>query len=214
MLFVIARWGWPLALALACGAAAAQFVDFGLFDLRLRWLDMATHASVFGVVSILALTAALALATLLALFNAGDRTLLALPCVLAIILALRVLHPPRVLLYAVPFGVAAFVLLWRLAPRTRGSGLVRAGCVALVLSYAIHAVGTTIVTELGYGPMSWPYQIKLVIKHSGELMGWTLVAAGLADLLEGRARLSRSAASRSSGARLLIRRVARSHRAT
>jgi len=179
---VIALWGLTLAVVLALAAAAAQLIDFGVYGLRIHLLDMSTHASVFGVISVLALIAAGAAAIELA---ANRRTCTrwscVLPLLLAVLLALRVIHPAHVLVLALPFAVATFAALWWHvgAPGSRARRLVRVGCVVLIGSYAVHAVGTTVVSALGYGAATWPYQVKLVIKHSGELAGWAIVATGL-----------------------------------
>jgi hypothetical protein len=181
---VIERWAVRAALATALVGAATQLIDFGFFDLRVRWLDQTTHASVFGVLSVLALAVAVAFALALAAARGvGDRRLLFLPPLLSILLVLRVEHPLHVLLYALPFAAATFAVLWTLDAATGAARLVRLGCLSLVGSYAVHAAGTSIVSHLGYGPQTWPYQVKLVTKHSGEIAGWMLVAAGLLSAL-------------------------------
>ena len=197
----VARWGVRVAIVSALAAAVAQFVDFGVYGLRIRQLDMSTHASVFGVLSVLALVTAGGAAVLLAVAETTRRgALLVLPPLLAALLALRVLQPTHVLLWALPFAAATFVVLWWCCgtPASATRRLIRAGCAILIGSYAIHALGTSVVSALGYGPASWPYQIKLVVKHSGELAGWTIIATGLATIYPGSRRLSRSSSARSS----------------
>ena len=182
----IEHWGWRIAVAGAVAAAAAQMIDFGVYDLRIRLLDMSTHASLFGAVSVLALVSVGCLALLLAIATpTRSAATSVLPLLCAILLALRVLHPTHVVLLALPFAAATFIVLWW-GTAERGSAarrMLRYGCATLVGSYAIHAFGTSIVSALGYGEFTWPYQIKLMIKHSGELGGWTVVATGLAMAL-------------------------------
>jgi len=149
----IARWGLAISIASGVAATVAQLVDFGVYGLRIRSLDMGTHASVFGALSLLALAGSIAAAFML-LLDLGRRTLwaTALPLLLAALLALRVIHPAGVLLLALPLAVATFPILWWRV----GSGdaeaqcVVRLGCVALVASYAIRAVAPTVDSAFGY----------------------------------------------------------------
>jgi len=181
----LGRWGVPAAIAGALAASLAQLVDYSAFGLRIRMLDMDTHASVFGVVSLLALLAALAVATLLAVERTTrTRASVLLPWLLTGLLALRVLHPAHVIVFALAPAAATLVILWRDtgAPRSYARRLIRAGCVVLLGSYAVHAFGGSAVSSLGSGTGSWAYQVELTIRHSAELAGWTLVAAGLASI--------------------------------
>jgi hypothetical protein len=189
----IASWGLVGAFAVALAATAAQLVDFRAYGLRLRILDMDTHASVFGAASLLALAAAVAMAMLLAVAPPRrNRAARALPQLLAVLLALRVVHPSYVIFAALPFAAATFVVLWRHAaePDSRAQRVIRAGCLMLVGSYVLHAFGHRVLSELDYGADSWPFQITFVIRHSTELAGWMVVATGLADVY---ASLSRPA---------------------
>jgi hypothetical protein len=168
------------AAMLAVAATAAQLVDFGVYDNRIGLLDMMTHRSIFGVVSIAVLAAALAGSARLALGAGGDRVpVAALAALLAVLLVLRVAQPPHVLLLALPASAAALWLLWTAALPAAELRVVREGCVVLVLAFVVHGAGEWIVAQLGYGPDTWAYQIKAVVKHSGELTGWALVAGGL-----------------------------------
>jgi len=174
----IARWGVAVAAGVALAAAGAQGMSYGV---GARWampLDMNTHASVFGIVSLLALATAIAPATMLSLTRAipGAESLL-VPALLAVLLGLRVLHPEKVVLYALPIVVATFVVLWRQAAATGSDArrVIRTGCVTLVGAYIVHALGA-----LGYDGHGWLEQSKLLVGHAGELAGWLLVAAGLA----------------------------------
>jgi hypothetical protein len=169
-----------LAVALAVAATTTQLIDFGVYGRRLKLLDMMTHRSIFGVVSLAVLAAAACACALLALRERERRRRLAsLGAVLAALLALRLAQPPHVLLLALPASAAALALLWTTALPGSARRVLQEGCVVLVLAFVIHGVGEKIVADLGYGPETWAYQIKAVVKHSGELAGWALVAGGL-----------------------------------
>jgi hypothetical protein len=183
-----------LAIALAAAATTTQLIDFGVYGRRLRLLDMMTHRSIFGIVSLAVLATALCACVLLTLVARDHRRRLALlGTVLAALLALRLAQPPHVLLLALPASAAALALLWTAAPQGSARRVVQEGCVVLVLAFGIHGIGEKIVADLGYGPETWAYQIKAVVKHSGELAGWALVAGGLIlSLLRTRPRRSSS----------------------
>jgi hypothetical protein len=169
-----------LALTLAVAATTTQLIDFGVYQQRLKLLDMMTHRSIFGIVSLAVLAGAACACALLALVERDRRKRLALlGAILAALLALRLAQPPHVLLLALPASAAALALLWTAAPPGPARRVLQEGCVVLVLAFVIHGVGEKIVADLGYGAETWAYQIKAVVKHSGELAGWALVAGGL-----------------------------------
>jgi hypothetical protein len=141
--------------------AATHLVDYGVFGLRYQVLDAGTHASLFGALSLLALAVAAVVAI---------RVRPALAALLAILLVLRLASFPHVLVVAVPFLLAALVLMWRLSPLA---------CVLLVVSYTVHGPGEWVVRELGIGYDTWVYQTKIVLKHACELGGWMLLTAAL-----------------------------------
>jgi hypothetical protein len=53
------NWGVAAVILLSTTATIAQFIDYGVFDLRIQALDADTHASIFGAISLLALQAAI-----------------------------------------------------------------------------------------------------------------------------------------------------------
>jgi len=166
----------PVALA----ASTAQLVDFGLYDQRLRPWHMMTHNSVFGVVSLAALGVAVLAALATAIQDDERRVQFAcLSGLLGLLLALRIAQPPHVLLLALPVSVAALGLLWTAAAAGTARRVMRDGCIVLALAFLVHGVGAAIVSWLGLGPETWGYQLKALVKHSGELAGWLLVAAAL-----------------------------------
>lgn len=171
-----------LVCVLAAAATTAQLIDFGLYGQRLRLLDMMTHRSIFGVVSLGVLAFAACACMLL-----RRRAFSALGLILVFLLGLRIAQPPHVLALSIPASAAAFILLWSAPLPGPARRLVREGCVVLVAAFVVHGVGEKLVAELGYGVATWPYQIKAVVKHSGELAGWALVAGGLSLAMPRRA---------------------------
>ncbi len=173
----------PVAVVAALGVAVGHLVDFGIYDLRIASLDSLTHASIAGVLSLGALAIAAIAALASSVFRSAARLdYVLLAAALCGLLVLRLAQPSHVLVAALPFTAAAFYLLWMLAPPGSTRRVLREGCVVLALSLALHAVGTWLVSALGYGADSWPYQIKAVLKHSLELAGWVLIAGGLLSL--------------------------------
>jgi hypothetical protein len=180
-------WGVrALVCVLAVAATAAQLVDFGVYGQRVRLLDMMTHRGIFGVVSLAVLAVAACACVLL-----RRRSFAALGAILAFLFMLRIAQPPHVLVLSLPATAAAFVLLWRAPLPAPVRRLVREGCIVLIAAFVVHGLGEKLVAELGYGPDTWAYQIKAVIKHSGELAGWALVAAGLVLALSRQALAAR-----------------------
>jgi hypothetical protein len=176
-----ATWGLRIALALGIGEVVAQLVDFGVFDLRIEALDSSGDKGLFGLLSVVVLVASVLAAWLLALASRPHRVVDGVAAVaLSLVLLVQIAEPPHRLAIVLPFGVAALTALWRLGTGLqRASRLIRTGCVVLVVSFVAHAFGARLVSHLGYTSDSWPYQIKSVVKHAGELCGWTLVTAGL-----------------------------------
>lgn len=172
-------WAAWTAGALAVANAVAQAVDFGFFDLRYQALNSNTHASLFGAVSILACALAVA-AACLAVGTPKDSRKVILAFLLGSMLLLRVWQPPHVLVLALPLAAVVLVLLWQQG-ENGAQGTIRAGCLLLVASYAIHASETSAVGFV-LNPDSWSYQIRCVLKHDAEIAGWVLIAGGLLSL--------------------------------
>jgi hypothetical protein len=179
----LAVWGLGLAATLALALAVAQLASYR-FGLAPSALDSSTDAGIFGPLTTFVFAAAVAAAWALAALQPGIRTP-ALWCaaLLTVVFALDAWSPPHAIALAAPFAAAALVLLWWLGSRDGSARmLLHAGCVVLAVSFAGHAIGAWIVTELGQAGNTWGYQAKVVIKHAGELAAWTLVATGLAAL--------------------------------
>ena len=176
--------GIRVAVGFAVAASATQLLDFAV--IHARWLDMNTHASVFGAISLLALALSGLLAALLARSETSrSRASVLLPVLLAVLLGLRLVHPVHVVFFALPCAAATLVLLWEHdgAHRTHALYLIRIGCLVLAGSYLAHASGV-LVSAAGYGRHTWPTEARLLIGHTGELAGWVLVASGLASAYE------------------------------
>jgi hypothetical protein len=165
------------AIVLSAANAVAQSIDFGVFDLRFQALNSNTHASIFGIVSLIA-CALTVVASVIFAKKTQRLSGAVLSCMLAVLLVLRIWNPPNVLMLALPFTAITLVMLWRVA--TGGTrGIVRGGCLLLVASFVIHAAETKTFGLIVLNPDSWAYQIRCVVKHDAELSGWILIAVGL-----------------------------------
>jgi len=183
----VIRAGLLLALTAVVALIATQSIDFGFYDLRIAALDSDVHASLFGIISLGAQAAA---ATAMALRGANSSRRgpwLALAGLVTVLLALRATIAYDAGLLLAPVAVV-FLLCWRLTsddpPRVRA--LVRGALFLLVFSFVAHAVALKIVTALGYGYNSWPYELKGMLKHTTEMAGWMLLATGILAGTRGR----------------------------
>ena len=82
---------------------------------------------------------------------------------------------------ALPFTVIALVMLWRQATDARS--IVRAGCLLLIISFAVHVAESKAFGFVVLDLDSWAYQIRCIVKHDAELSGWLLVGAGFLYLI-------------------------------
>jgi hypothetical protein len=182
-----ATWALCLALALGLAQALGQLLAYR-YDVARSELDSSADTGVFAVLDTIAFAAAVAAAWIVPLaLPRLRRTGLACALLLSAVFVLDTLSPRHALVLAAPAAAGALVLLWRLAPAgSAARRLLRPGCAVLALAFAGHALGAWLVDHFGQGADSWAYQAKVVIKHGGELVGWTLVASGLAALLRGR----------------------------
>jgi hypothetical protein len=178
----VLTWGAAAAILLSTTAAIAQFIDYGVFNLRIQVLDADTHASIFGAISLLALLAAIFAAVVDAGIAADRRSHRVVLAVLMVgVLVFRLIHPTHVVLISAPLIALVFALLWSGDyGSARARRIVRSGCLLLAASLVVRTVGTEAVTALGYKEASWVYQAKVVAKHDLELAGWVLVATALA----------------------------------
>jgi len=178
---LVAVWGMRLAVFLGVLSAGAQVISYH-YGLRDHILDSSSDNSVGGALTALLLASTVVVAWLLALVRRSTQTVLLAAC-LSIVFAFELTDLPHRRLISAPFGLVAVVLLWRLAASDRLAGrLLRAGCVVLGLAFVGHSFGAWLVNRLDLGWDSWLYQLKAIVKHSGELAAWTLIGSGLVVL--------------------------------
>ena len=171
-------WGLRLAVFLGVLSAVAQVISYH-YGLRDHILDSSSDKSVAGALTALLLAATVGIAWLLALALRRPRTVLLAACV-SVVFALELTDPPHRVALSAPFGVLAVVLIWRLGTSDELAGpLLRAGCVVLAVAFAAHWSGSWVVDRLDLATDSWLYQLKEIVKHSGELAAWTLIGSGL-----------------------------------
>jgi hypothetical protein len=186
----VIRAGVVVTIVAVLAQAAAQTINFG-FGLHVQALDSDVHASIFGIASLFAQGAAALAAGIRSTRSPRRNAWLLLSTLLLALLMVRIAVPYDTTLLTAPLAVV-FVLVWWLSsdapPRVR---LLIAGALGLLaLSFVVHAVGLKVLSALGYGASGWPYEIKGIVKHTGELAGWLLLATGL---LAGQSRDRREA---------------------
>jgi hypothetical protein len=172
--------------------AAGQAIDFGVFNLRLRWLNTDTHLSVFGVVSLFAQVAAAAASAQRGAYAERQRWgWLTLGALLAVLVLIRGLTTYSSSVVGAPLA-CVFVLLFWLTWRDPGASraVVWAGLILLMTSLLLHEVGPASDTS-NASDYSWSYQVVTMIKHGAELGGWMLMATGIVAGLKGRLASSR-----------------------
>jgi len=179
-----ARAALVLVGLLVGAAVTAHLVDFGVYQLRIRAMNANLGSSPVAWASPAAILLAVAASIVLARRARGLRPWV-LPVSLAVVLVLATKHlgeslPHWQLLLLPPLGLT-LIVLWRTsAELDPASGrLLRGGCVLLVGALALHIFGAPILTPLGFGADSWPYQVKIACKEGSEISGWMLIAAGL-----------------------------------
>jgi hypothetical protein len=180
--------GVAVALTMVIAQAATQVIDFTVYDLRIGALNSDVHASIFGIMSLVAEAVMAAAAGLRALHTENRTRWLVLAALAAALVPVRAALPGSAAAFAGPCAIV-FALVWSLTSDdpARARTVVRVSLYLLTFSFVVHIVGLKIVHELGYGANTWPYEIKCLLKHSAELSGWFLLAAGvLGGMLSGR----------------------------
>lgn len=180
--------GVAVALAAVIAQTVAQVIDFTVYDLRIGALNSDVHASIFGIMSLVA-DGVMAVAAGVRAMHSEKRTpWLVLAALAAILVVVRAAIPGSAPAFAVPCAVL-FVMVWSLtsADPTPARTVVRISLYLLAFSFAVHIFELKIAPELGFRANTWPGEIKCLVKHSAELSGWFLLAAGvLAGMLPGR----------------------------
>jgi hypothetical protein len=172
--------------AIVLAQAAAQLIDYEMFDLKLEIFNSNGDGGLFGVAGILAsvLAAAATWAALPSLLEAR-RSLITLALLLTFLAADKALrlhdHVPYWLALYLPLLVASAVLLLRFAHQAslEVGRLIVSALVLLVLSFAVHQFGDSALGHLHQPKTGWLYQIKGLAKHGAELAGWLLVGLGV-----------------------------------
>ncbi len=174
------RIGLSVALAAVLGQIVTQLIDFQVYGLRIAVLDSDTHASIFGVASLVAQAAAAAAAAVRGVHAVRRAGWFLLAAILALLLVVRAVLPDDPPLLVVPLAFVC-AMVWSLTTTdpARTRRIVRAALALLAFSFVVHIVGLKIVEALGYGYRSWAYELKGLLKHTTELAGWILVATGL-----------------------------------
>jgi hypothetical protein len=178
--------GLLVSAVLVALLAAGQLINYGVFELRLQALDTDTHASIFGVVSILAEAAAAA-----AITWRGSRSeryrwaWLVLGALVAGLILMRTLTTFNAMAAAAPLACVFLLLCWLTWPDPLAARLVVwAALILMVTSLVLHQVGLD-ADVLNYSNQSWAYQITAVAKHGCELAGWLLLATGIIAAVAG-----------------------------
>jgi hypothetical protein len=189
-------------LVLACvgvlfaAGATAHLIDYGVYGLRIDLLNSDSDRGIFEWIAALAICAA-AVASLALARRRRSSVLAFLGGVLVVIFLAGRAHisdsfPQWTYLY-VPLLAAVVVLVARAVDRELYALVVFAFAV-LGLSLFLHVVMPHVLAQLGWGPGSWPYQVKIALKQGTELAGWSLIAFALAaTAYDARARTYRSA---------------------
>jgi hypothetical protein len=172
--------------------AAGQAIDFGVYNLRLRWLNTDTHRSVFGIASLLATVAAASASAWRAAHSERQRwAWLTLAVLLAGLVLIRGLTAYSAKVVGAPLAcvfLLLFWLTWRDPAASRA--VVWAALILLMTSLLLHEVGAASDAS-NASDYSWSYQVLTMIKHGSELGGWMLVATGIVAGIKGRLGFSR-----------------------
>jgi hypothetical protein len=167
-------------VALVAIQAATQAIDYSAYNLRLYALNSDKHASVFGVVSLLAQAAVAAAAAYRARQAEQPRVpWMALSALVGVLGLVRGLTAFNAALLAAPLA-ATFVLVAWLTRRdpilTRA--IVWAALGLMAISLLLHKVGLAADASTA-SDFTWAYQLTGMVKHGCELAGWMLLTTGV-----------------------------------
>jgi hypothetical protein len=173
-----------LPLALSAGvlalAVGIQLLDFGVYDLRVAFLNSADEWSYSHVLATVAFVAG-AVAGVTGTRSAGRpawawRGVAGVFAVLVIDNLSRAHEyiPAWPAVYAPLLGALA-VCLVVVARDTDRRPFVLTGLALLFASLVIHVAGPAAIRGLGWTPDGWAYQVKVALKEGSELAGWLLL---------------------------------------
>jgi hypothetical protein len=188
----VARIGAIAAATLVGAGVAAQLIDYGLYDLRIRALDSNAEGAILELLGDAALLGAAVAAWFLAMWAPRRAAKVALSVVLTFLAVDRLVglheHVPHWRVVYLPILVATLVGLAAVARDLKPAAvrLLIGGVVLLSASLVLHELGEWLMARLGAVPDGWVYQVKLAVKHGTEASGWLLVALGLAHGQRGR----------------------------
>jgi hypothetical protein len=164
-----------------------HLIDFGTEHLRIQLLDANSGSSWSHRLVAATLVAVTAASVRGAWRSAAHRRLWGVTAAILGFLALDEIsslhaHVDQInwgkTLYA-PILLILGVCVWRLADGSDQRARLLAGSATLMVSFAIHVFGLHFVQALGWGTVSWAYQVKVGLKQGTELAGWLIVAIGL-----------------------------------
>ncbi len=170
--------GVLITLAAVIAQTASQAVDFGVFDNGLRAIDSNYHGSIFGVASLLAQAATVAVIAARGMWGSRRAGWLLLAALVGVLLILRIANAYAAL-PLLPLVAVVVLLFWRLTADdpARPRAIIWGGLVLLGFSFALHPIVPN-VHSLSSAGNTWAFQIKAILQHSAELAGWMLLATG------------------------------------
>jgi hypothetical protein len=174
--------GLLLTTALVLAQAASQWIDFRLFDLRIRALDSNHHASVFGAASLLAQASAAGAITLRVASPPRRPLWLILAGLIGALLIVRTFVRPQTTMLLLPLAAVFLSLCWlTLRDPVAIRSMVWGSLFLLVCSFGLHMAGPQAARAGGHlRDHTWAYQLIGMVKHGAELAGWMLLATGMA----------------------------------
>jgi hypothetical protein len=188
------RTGTIAAATIVVAAVGAQLLDYGVYDLRVRALDSNADGSLVELLTSAALLGAAVAAWLLARRRVGQAAEIAVAGGLTLLALDRVLgiheHVPHWRLTYLPILGATALGLVVVARRDEGVAMtaMAGGLLLLGCSLFLHELGDWLAARLGAAPASWPYQLKVGLKHGTEAAGWVLVCLALCHGVAARQR--------------------------
>ena len=178
--------GLLVTIALVALQAAAQAIDFSVFNLRIWALNSDKHQSVFGLASLLAQLAVAAASVWRGYrVERHRRVWFAVGALVGALIFIRGLTTFNAAVLAVPLACVFLLLCW-LTWRDLGSArvVVWSGLVLLTASLLLHKVGLAADSSTA-SDYTWAYQITGMLKHGAELAGWMLLTTGIVAGVEG-----------------------------